>query len=252
MTGELDRPDAVTEGEAVPGRVWFGRGARAAFSLPALILMAAFVGYAGLARGSGLTLAETLVMAGLVWALPSIVVLTGAIASGLGIIPAAIAVALASVRLMPMTMAMMPMVKVPGKTKTWQLLYISHFVAVTAWVFAMHNLPKMPREGRLPFFAGFSTTLTSAVTTVTGIAYLLVDEMPTVIAGGLFLVTPIYFVCSLWGAARLSSDKVAMIFGLISGPFFYLYLPGLDLLWTGLFAGTLAYVVTRVKRRGWS
>ncbi len=247
-SGDEPRPG---DGE-VSSLQWFLRGGRAAVSLPALILMAAFVGYAGLARGTGLTLAETLVMAGLVWALPSIVVLTGAIGTGLGIVPAGIAVALASVRLMPMTMAMIPMVKVPGRTKTWQLLYISHFIAVTAWVFAMHNLPKLPREARLPYFAGFSTLLTSSVTCVTGIAYLLVDELPPAVAGGLFLLTPVYFLCSLWGASRLSSDKLSMIAGLALGPLFYTFAPGLDLLWTGLVGGTLAYGVTRLRRRGLS
>ncbi len=241
---------APADETAVPGRIWMARGAKSAISIPALILTAAFVGYAGLARGSGLSLGETLLMTGLVWALPSIVVLTGAISSGLGIVPAAIAVALASVRLMPMTMAMMPLVKVEGKTKRWQLLYISHFIAVTGWVYAMRNLPNMPREGRLPFFAGFGTALTSFVFCMTGIAYLMVERMPTVLAGALFLLTPIYFVCSLWSASRISADKAAMIIGLILGPFFYLYAPGLDLLWTGLVGGTLAYLVTRYMRRG--
>ncbi|MEP4032125.1 AzlC family ABC transporter permease [Roseibium polysiphoniae] len=234
----------------VSGRIWMARGARAAISIPALILTAAFVGYAGLARGSGLSLPETLMMTGLVWALPSIVVLTGAISSGVGLVPAAIAVALASVRLMPMTMALIPMVKVEGKTKRWQLLYISHFVAVTAWVYGMRNLPDLPREGRLPFFAGFGTALTSFVFCMTGVAYLMVERMPPVLSGALFLLTPIYFVCSLWSASKLSADKAAMIIGLILGPFFYLYAPGLDLLWTGLVGGTIAYLITRYMRRG--
>ncbi|WP_417688897.1 AzlC family ABC transporter permease [Roseibium sp.] len=235
---------------SVPARVWMGRGARAAISIPALILTAAFVGYAGLARASGLSLGETLLMTGLVWALPSVVVLTGGIASGLGLIPAAIAVALASVRLMPMTMALVPMMKVEGKTKRWQLVLASHFIAVTAWVYAMKNLPDLPREGRLPFFAGFGVALNSFVVCMTGISYMLVEQMPPVMAGALLLLTPVYFLCSLWGAARLSADKGAMVAGLLLGPVFYVYLPGLDLLWTGLVGGTLAYLVTRFMRRG--
>lgn len=229
---------------------WFRRGGRAAISIPAFILTAAFVGYAGLARETGLTLAETLAMTGFVWALPSVVVLTGALSSGMGIVPAAIAVALASVRLMPMTMALMPLVKVPGKTRPWQLLVASHFVAVTAWVYAMKNLPDLPREGRLPFFIGFGLTLSSFVLTMTGIAYLTVERMPDMVAGALVLLTPVYFLCSLWGAAQVSADKVAMIAGLLLGPVFFVYLPGLDLLWTGLFGGTAAYLATRLIRRG--
>lgn len=229
---------------------WVLRGSRAAVSIPAFILTAAFIGFAGLARETGLTLAETLVMTGFVWALPSIVVLTGALSAGMGLIPAAIAVALASVRLMPMTMALMPLIKVPGKTKTWQLLIASHFVAVTAWVYAMKNLPDLPREGRLPFFVGFGGTVTSFVFCMTGIAYLTVERMPDMVAGALVLLTPVYFLCSLWGAAQLTADRVAMVAGLLLGPVFFLFLPGLDLLWTGLAGGTVAYLGTRIIRRG--
>jgi len=243
-------PDNSPAEPPVTSGVWMARGARAAVSIPAFILTAAFVGYAGLARETGLTLAETLAMTGFVWALPSIVVLTGAISSGMGLIPAAIAVALASVRLMPMTMALMPIIKVPGKTKTWQLLLASHFVAVTAWVFAMKNLPDMPREGRLPFFLGFGGAVTSFVFCMTGVSYLLVESMPGMVAGALFLLTPVYFLCSLWGAARLNADRAAMVAGLLLGPVFFAYLPGLDLLWTGLVGGSLAYLVTRIVRRG--
>lgn len=249
-----DQPETIPKPHDTPepARVWLGRGARAAVSIPAFILTAAFVGYAGLARETGLTLVETLAMTGFVWALPSIVVLTGAISSGMGMIPAGIAVALASVRLMPMTMALMPLVKVPGKTKTWQLLLASHFVAVTAWVFAMKHLPDMPREGRLPFFLGFGGAVTSFVFCMTGVSYLLVESMPGMVAGALFLLTPVYFLCSLWGAARLNADRVAMVAGLLLGPVFFSYLPGLDLLWTGLVGGTIAYIGTRIMRRGLS
>ncbi|MHA7772481.1 AzlC family ABC transporter permease [Roseibium sp. M-1] len=243
-------PDNLPQEPTLPSRVWMARGARAAVSIPAFILTAAFVGYAGLARETGLTLVETLAMTGFVWALPSIVVLTGAISSGMGLIPAGIAVALASVRLMPMTMALMPIIKVPGKTKTWQLLIASHFVAVTAWVFAMKNLPDLPREGRLPFFIGFGGAVTSFVFCMTGVSYLLVESMPGMVAGALFLLTPVYFLCSLWGAARLNADRAAMVAGLLLGPVFFVQLPGLDLLWTGLVGGSLAYLGTRIMRRG--
>lgn len=234
------------------GREWFFLGMRASISIPALILTAAFVGFAGLARETGLSLAETLVMTGLIWALPSIVVLTGALSSGMGLVPAAIAVALASVRLMPMTMALMPMVKMPGKTKNWHLLIASHFVAVTAWVFAMRTLPDLPREARLPYFAGFGSGVTSFVFCMTGIAYMAVERLPDVVAGALVLLTPVYFLCSLWGAARLNVDKAAMVVGLVLGPVVYLYLPGLDLLWTGLVGGTATFFGMKIFRKGLS
>ncbi|MEC9403474.1 MAG: branched-chain amino acid ABC transporter permease, partial [Pseudomonadota bacterium] len=132
------------------------------------------------------------------------------------------------------------------------LLIASHFVAVTAWVFAMKHLPDMPREGRLPFFIGFGAAVTSFVFCMTGVSYLLVESMPGMVAGALFLLTPVYFLCSLWGAARLNADRAAMVAGLLLGPVFFTYLPGLDLLWTGLVGGTIAYLGTRIMRRGLS
>lgn len=246
FTGFFLPPADETE---LPGHVWFLRGVRAMISIPAVILTAAFIGYAGLARESGLSLSETLLMVGAVWALPSIVVLTGAMSSGMGLVPAAIAVALASVRLMPMTVALMPILREEARrTPKWKLLIASHFVAVTAWVYAMIHLPSLPRAARLPFFIGFGAGISSFVFCMTGLAYLLVGGMPDLVTASLFMLTPVYFTCSLWGASRLGSEKAAMIAGLALGPVFYLYLPGLDLLWTGLVGGTLAYAGTRVVR----
>lgn len=251
MTSDPVSPDAPAPDDLPPARIWALRGMRAAVSIPALILTAAFIGYAGLARESGLTLGQTLAMTGLVWALPSIVVLTGAITSGMGMLPASIAVALASVRLMPMTMALMPILRDDNRRSRWPLLIASHFVAVTAWVFAMRNLQDLPRPARLPFFLGFGGSLTSFVFCMTGVAYVMIDGMPIALAGALSMLTPIYFLCSMWSASRLPTDKAAMLTGLVLGPVFFLLQPGFDLLWTGLVGGTLAYVGMRVARRGW-
>ena len=130
----------------------------------------------------------------------------------------------------------------------WKLALLSHFVAVTAWVYAMIHLPDLPREGRLPFFLGFGVTISAFVFCMTGLAYELVGGMPTTITAALFMLTPIYFLCSLWGASRLGAEKVAMVLGIVFGPIFYVYVPGLDLLWTGLVGGTLAYAGTRLAR----
>ncbi|NVK33210.1 MAG: AzlC family ABC transporter permease [Rhodobacteraceae bacterium] len=249
MPSEIEQRDHRETEQVEPQRVWFFRGLRAMVSIPALILTAAFVGYAGMARASGLSLGETLLMSGLVWALPSVVVLTGAITSGLGMIPAAIAVTLASVRLMPMTMALIPVVKDGKKSNKLLLLFASHFVAVTAWVYAMRNLPEMPRHGRLAFFVGFGFGLSSVVTMITGIAYVMVEKMPPLLSASLFILTPIYFLCSLWSAARFNADKTSMVAGLVLGPIFHIYEPELGLLWTGILGGSLAYVATRLAER---
>ncbi len=223
------------------GAYWFRQGVKGAVCLPTLILMMAFVGFTSLASEVGLTLVEVLMMSLFLWALPSIVVLTGAMSVGAGLIPTAIAVAFSAVRLMPMTVALMPILRDGKRTKTWHMLVVSHFVAVTAWVFAMRNLPSFPRAARLPFFAGFGAAVQLAVLCSTTVSYVLLPVVDGPIAAGLVMLTPVYFMFSMYQASRTGGDRAALLLGLILGPLFYYLFPGADLLLTGIVGGTVAF-----------
>ena len=229
--------------------VWFVRGALAVISIPALILMTAFIGFAGLARESGFDIYQTIFMSTMVWALPSLVVFAGSVAANASFLTIFIAVALSAVRLLPMTISLIPLIREQGKTKRWQLLIVSHFVAVTAWVFAMYSLPHLPRPARIPYFLGFAITLKTCVITVCAIAFFIAGFVPPLIAAGLFLLTPIYFMLALWSAGRQNLDKLALIFGLIIGTAVYPFFPEFDLLISGLVGGTLAFLITKFKKR---
>jgi predicted branched-subunit amino acid permease len=227
---------------------WFGRGARGIVSIPALILMTSFVGFGVLCRESGLTMGQAVFITASMWALPNQVLLVGAITSGASIFVAALAATLAAVRLMPMVAAWVPVIRGP-RTPTWQLLVLSHFVAVTAWVFALLRLPKMPARQRVPYFAGFACTLTAANLAITAISYEVAGALPPVLAGAAFFLTPIYFLTALTAAARIAAERWAMALGVALGPALFAAGIGLDLLWAGLLGGTLAYGIDRLKRR---
>ncbi len=228
--------------------VWFLRGVRAVLSAPALILIATMVGYGGLARESGLALSETLVGVALVWALPSLLVMVSGILSGASLIACMIAVALSAVRLLPMTIAFVPLVRDPARPR-WQMFFVAHFVAVTAWVFAMMRLPSLEREARIPFFLGFAISLVTANLVFVAIAYQALAAFPPVVAGALFFMTPVYFLTALWAAARHHADKLAMGAGLVLGPVFHWLEPQFDVLWAGLIGGTLAYIGAKLGAR---
>lgn len=231
-----------------PAYRWFLMGMRGIFSLPAMILMSAFVGFTGLAVSAGLPLAQTVFMVGIVWALPAKVLLIGSIIGG-GSLPAAfLAVTLSSIRMAPMVAALIPEIR-GRKTPQWLLFPISHFVAVTAWVYTMQRIPIIPREGRLPFFAGLGTTLIGTNLILVAVCYHLVSQMPPIVAGALFFLTPIYFLTSLWASARERIVHVAMIAGLLLAPVFHRIDPQLDLLFTGLVGGLVAFVIDRGMHR---
>lgn len=229
-------------------RRWYLRGVRAAYSVPGWILATAYVGFAGLAKESGFTLAETVFMTATVWALPANVVLIGAILSGASLPWAAFAVALSSFRMMPMVVALMPELK-GGRTRRLTLYFLSHFVAVTSWVLAMERVRGVPRDMRTIWFAGLCSTLLVTNTVLVGIVYLLVGGLPAPVTAALLFLTPIYFLTSLWGSAREGAGHVAMLCGLVLGPVFHMVWPRFDLLAAGLVGGVIAFAFHQLSRR---
>jgi len=219
---------------------WFLRGARAVVSIPALVLLTAMIGFAGLAKESGFTLSETLFMTAIIWALPANVVLIGAVLSGASIFAAALAVTLSSIRLFPMVVAIVPELRGP-RTRRWVLYFLSHFIAVTSWVMALQLLRSVPRDMRTSFYAGIVIPLAFAGVAVVAIVYLIAGSLPPTISAGLLLLTPMYFLTSLWGSARERAGHVAMVSGLVIGPVFHTIVPAFDLLAAGLIGGGIAY-----------
>ncbi len=224
---------------------WFLTGARGLFSIPALILMSSFVGFAGFAREAGFSLGETVFMVGTIWALPSHLVLVGSVIADASVLTTLIAVLLASVRLMPMVMAQLPLLK--GKnTSRGTMLFLSHFIAITSWVFLQERYKQVPQDARAVFFAGFAITISTVCTVLVGITYVLAGTFPPILAAALFFLTPVYFLTSIWRAAYLISDKWAMGFGLVLGPLFHLIVPEVDILLAGGIGGFAAYAIHRM------
>ena len=229
-------------------RRWFFRGMRESVSVAGLILVTAHVGFAGLAQEAGVSMAQAVFMVAVIWALPAMVVMLGAILSGAGLAAVAFAVALSSIRLTPMVVALVPELRASG-TRKITLYLLAHFVAVTSWVIAMHGIRAVPREMRTSYYAGLGGVLVFANMIVVGVVYSVLDSLPPVVAAALFLLTPMYFVTSLWGSARERASHVAMVLGLVLGPAMHLVIPGFDLLFAGAIGGGIAYATHLMRKR---
>ncbi len=229
-------------------RHWFLRGVWASFSVPLVILMSAFVGFAGLAREAGISLAQTVFMTGIVWALPAKVVLLGGIMTGASLPAAAFAVALSSVRLTPMVVSIVPELRTE-RTRPITLYLLSHFVAVTSWVLAMEHMRDVPRPMRTAWYCGLGSALVIVNVVVVAVVYQVAASLPPILSAALLMLTPLYFLTSLWGSARESASHFAMVFGIVLGPVFHVLTPGFDLLCAGLVGGGTAYLLHRLGKR---
>jgi len=226
---------------------WFFRGTRRIVSVPAILLMSSFIGFSGLAIESGITAGQAVFMTLTIWALPAKVVLIGAISAGVSIPAAALAVGLSSVRLMPMVVALLPELKGP-KTRKLTLAALCHFVAVTAWVMAMEELRNVPRNMRTSYFAGIGTVLVGTNALVVALVYMLSASFPPVVFAALFMLTPMYFLTSLWRSARERAGQIAMVSGIVLFPIFHQFAPGYDLLLTGIFGGLISFAFHRSRK----
>lgn len=225
---------------------WYLAGVRAAISIPGLVLVLSFIGFAALARESGFTLAQALFMVAIIWALPGKVVLIAAVVAGTSLPATALAVALSSVRLMPMVVAIVPEMR-HEKTRPWVLYFLSHFVAVTAWVIAMERFRTVPRDMRTIFYFGLGSTLVLANVAETAIFYSVSARLPVEVSAAFFLLTPVYFLTSLWTSARESAGHHALVLGLALGPVFHYLFPQLALLIAGVGGGFIAFALHRLR-----
>ncbi len=220
-------------------------GIREAVRLPAWIVGFSLLGVGSLARDAGHPIGAAMLSTVVVWAAPAQLIMYAALASGGLLVAAAIAVAFSAIRLLPMTLAILPYLRRPGQSVVTQL-GLAHLVAATAWIEGMRRLPTMPEEERVPFFVAFALTCMVVSTGMTAAGFLLVGALPRPLAAGILCLTPIYFTVSMTGAARGVGDWLAVGLGLALLPLAQMAVGrDFDILVVGLVGGTAAYLVGR-------
>jgi predicted branched-subunit amino acid permease len=227
----------------------FMAGVRTAFtSVFALVLVGTYVGIGALAHSYGFSLVWVAMGTLLVWAGPAQVILLTALGSGASPLDAAIAVGLSGIRLMPMVVVLMPLLKQPA-TRARELILPAHLTAASMWVESLSILPRLPREQRIAFSNGLGSAFLVIAEIGGAAGFLLAASLPHLLTAGLLFLTPMSFLLSTAGNSRLLTDRLALALGLLIGALFAASGTELDLMWTGIVGGSVAYGVHRL--RGW-
>jgi len=127
------------------------------------------------------------------------------------------------------------------------LLLPMHVTAISVWVEGMRLLPLMPAERRVAFYNGLGVGLMSGAIIGGGVGYVLAARLPPVLAAALLFFTPMAILMSSARNSRTLLDGLSFALGLVVGPIVAAQKIGLDLMWTGLIAGTMAYAVHRIR-----
>ena len=221
----------------------------ASTSLLGAALFANFIGVGALAHDSGFSLGWSLASTAFVWAAPAQIVLISSLHVGASVFQAAIAVTLSAVRLLPMVVGLLPMMRMP-QTKTWQLALPAHFTAVTFWVESFRLLSSVQREQRITFANGLGVGFVSLSMLATGIGFVLAGKLPPLFAAGVLALTPLVFLLSSAHNGTSFVDRVGLLLGLAFYPLVSIYWhTDLDILVSGISAGTVTYALHRWRKR---
>jgi predicted branched-subunit amino acid permease len=217
-------------------------------TIMSLVLFATYLGIGALAHDTHFSLGWALAGTALVWAGPAQIILISTLGSGATVVQAAIAVTVSAIRLFPMVVSVLPMMRTP-QTKRRQLVLVAHFTAVTLWVECYRFLPHVPRERRIAFIHGLGTGLVLIGVTATGIGYVLAANLTQTLGSAILLLTPLSFLFSTARNSRELSDMLALGLGLVFYPLASLLNSGLDILISGVAAGTIAFAVHKWRER---
>lgn len=224
------------------------RGVRETPFVPPFILFATFVGFGALTSQTGLSWLDTLFMSVFIFALPGQVVLVDEMARGASVLTAALAVAATGVRLLPMTVSLLPMIR-DRRVPKWMEFLLTCFVAVTMWLESMRRTPNLPRHLRAAYSLGITGLLVGVSSSGAMVGFLLAANVPAPVAAALLFMMPLYFLLSMLAGVRSAAAVMPIVLGLALGPVFHLLLPNLDLLLTGLIGGSLSFLFARYRSR---
>src|SRR5947199_2934704 len=213
-----------------------------------LVLFATYLGIGALAHDTHFSLGWVLASTALVWAGPAQIILISTLSSGATVVQAAIAVTVSAIRLFPMVVAVLPMLRTP-RAQRRDLILPTHFIAVTLWVECFRLLPQVPRERRVAFTNGLGFGLQSVCLTATTLGYGLAANLPPLFGAAILLLTPLAFLLSTARNCRQLSDMAALALGLALFPLVSLLHTGVDILISGVSAGTIAYALHRWRER---
>ena len=179
----------------------------------------------------------------LVWAGPAQIILMVTLGSGATVVQAALAVTVSAVRLFPMVVSVLPLPRTPQTRKRQFILVrasdrgddVGRMLSVAAAGAARTPDRLRPRAWRRPGLHRL---------TATTLGYLLrISRRP--LAAAILLLTPLAFLLSTARNTREIADVVALALGLALFPVAAMMHTGVDILVTGVLAGSIAYGVHR-------
>jgi hypothetical protein len=145
-----------------------------------------------------------------------------------------------------MVVALLPVLKSPDMPSR-RLILPAHLISISVWIEVTRLAPGLPRASRIAFCNGIGAGFILPSILATGAGFYLAAALPLLFGAAAMFITPMSFLVSTARNSRLLVERLALAMGLVIGPVLAFHKIGLDLLWTGIIGGSLAYAAHRLR-----
>ncbi len=211
------------------------------------IVGAGMMGFGSIARDGGFDLAQALAATAFIWGLPGQVALVDLHAAGAEFVAVVLASSLANARFMPMSMAVMPVLRA-GRRTPLHFYALVHLVSANSWVMLARVQDRLDPRARQRYLLLVGGMLLALALVATAAGYLATAVLPAALGLGLIYLGVLFYALAV-ADVRLPLYVMALAAGAPLGVAGHLLSPDWGLLAAGLAGGTLAFAVDAWRRR---
>jgi predicted branched-subunit amino acid permease len=213
-------------------------------SLPAFILLFTMMGFGSFASSAGFGVDMAALASLLIWGLPGQLVMVELTASGQNIVAIVFACSLANARFLPMVVSFLPKIS-DRRSGFAQLVFDAQLLSINSWAVCLREFPLIEPGQRRLYFVTFALIILLAGVIGTLIGHQASVLLPRAIILGLIFVSPLFFALVLSSVSSLS-HRLSLLLGCAVVPLMHLWFPSVDLLITGLFGGSIGFIVGKL------
>ena len=202
------------------------------------------MGFGSLARSAGYSAEMSALATVLIWGLPGQLAMVELTSTGQGLVAIIFACSLANARFFPMVVSFFPSMT-REKTSFPRLVLYAQLLSINSWAVCLRNFPEIEPEDRKLYFVAFASSIMSAAVIGTLLGYYASAVLPDPLVLGLIFISPLFFALVLSAVPR-ATEKASLILGCLVVPVAHYYFPSVDLLVTGLVAGSLGFFLGKV------
>ncbi len=214
---------------------------------PGLGSFAAMTGFGALAGDAGTPLWAAVALTIGVWSMPGQVAFVELYASGASLLLVLLVVTVANVRMFPLTIATIPLLREGRGVKANQFM-MAQLNSVTSYVrLADVSDRESDVKARVEFFTAFTigTFVVGTIGTILG--FTLAENLPAAGVQALIFVTPLYLLL-LTARSPKAQVQLAVVAGCVLVPVFHVWIGALGIVVGGVVAGTIAFVATSWRK----